>query len=70
MIQYVATNVFKVISNVGCIVTDLRHCDYNGCIFISDLFEEGDERIDSKWGPAGCIKLNEDTWIFFGYAST
>lgn len=38
--------------------------------YIYDLFEEGDERIDSKWGPAGCIKLNEDTWIFFGYASS
>jgi hypothetical protein len=28
-----------------------------------------DERIQDKWGPAGCLKENELTYWFFGYAS-
>jgi len=26
-------------------------------------------RIDSKWGPAGCIALGDNTYLFFGWAS-
>lgn len=35
-----------------------------------DLVGEGDRRIDDKWGPAGCIKCGNDTWVFFGVASS
>lgn len=38
--------------------------------YVCDLFDECDERIDDKWGPAGCIKINDDTWVFFGVASS
>lgn len=34
------------------------------------LNDEGDPRIDDKWGPAGCIALGDDRWLFFGWASS
>ncbi len=37
--------------------------------FINKLINESDERIDDKWGPAGCIQLDKETFIFFGWAS-
>ena len=33
------------------------------------LVEDSDPRIDDKWGPAGCIELGKDEWLFFGWAS-
>jgi len=43
-----------------------------------DLIEVGDDRIDDKWGPAGCIDLQPKltgkrkpkAWLFFGWASS
>lgn len=29
-----------------------------------------DRKVHDKWGPAGCLKLSENEWIFFGYASS
>lgn len=37
------------------------------CAF-ADALCKHDERID-KWGPAGAIKLGNDEWLFFGWAS-
>ena len=34
------------------------------------LLEDIDDRIGDKWGPAGCIKLDDDQWLFFGWASS
>ena len=47
------------------------------------VFQEGDETVEqalerlgetdlvnSKWGPAACMWLGEDNYIFFGWAST
>lgn len=40
------------------------------------LIEAGDQRIDDKWGPAGCIdcgpgdKAGERLFLFFGWASS
>jgi hypothetical protein len=36
------------------------------------LIEEGDQRIDDKWGPAGCIEVTgeEPGYLFFGWASS
>lgn len=34
------------------------------------LIDDGDERIDDKWGPAGCIPLGNDEYLFFGWASS
>lgn len=34
------------------------------------LIDAGDERIDDKWGPAGCIPIKgTDKYVFFGWAS-
>ena len=33
------------------------------------LLDEGDYRIDDKWGPAGCIDLKDGSYLFFGWAS-
>jgi hypothetical protein len=37
--------------------------------FINKLIDDGDPRIDDKWGPAGCIKLSPKKYVFFGWAS-
>jgi hypothetical protein len=34
------------------------------------LIEEDDPRISDKWGPAGCVRLSADEWLFFGWASS
>ena len=40
--------------------------------YADQLMSEGDDRIDDKWGPAGCIQDPKDknTFIFFGWASS
>lgn len=40
--------------------------------FANKLLEEGDSRIDDKWGPAGCVAFKEKDkthYMFFGWAS-
>lgn len=36
--------------------------------FASEL-SESDVRYEDKWGPALCVRLSEDTYMFFGVAS-
>jgi hypothetical protein len=38
--------------------------------FAEQLINEGDERIDDKWGPAGCIDCKNGKYVFFGWASS
>lgn len=38
--------------------------------FAEKLIDDGDERIDDKWGPAGCIDLGVGRYLFFGWASS
>jgi hypothetical protein len=38
--------------------------------FASRLIDEGDPRVDDKWGPAGCVDLGGGKWLFFGWASS
>ena len=38
--------------------------------YADHLIGEDDHRIDDKWGPAGAIKVGDDTWLFFGWASS
>lgn len=38
--------------------------------YAEKLIEEDDRRIADKYGPAGCIKLADGEYLFFGYAST
>ncbi len=38
--------------------------------YARDLMDNGDDRIDDKWGPAGCVKLTDGQWLFFGWASS
>jgi len=37
--------------------------------YAEELIDEGDERIDGKWGPAGCFDLGRGRYFFFGWAS-
>lgn len=37
--------------------------------FVNHLFDVDDERILGKWDPASAVRVNEKTWIIFGYAS-
>lgn len=41
--------------------------------FASKLLDDCDERIDDKWGPAGCVAFknkDETRYLFFGWASS
>lgn len=33
------------------------------------LLERRDSRVDDKWGPAGCIRVSDGEYLFFGWAS-
>ncbi len=33
------------------------------------LMDKADPRIHDKWGPAGAIRIDTETWLFFGWAS-
>lgn len=37
--------------------------------FARKLIDDDDERVDDKWGDAGCIKGKDDSYLFFGWAS-
>lgn len=34
------------------------------------LIDQEDERIDDKWGPAGCFNIGNNCFYFFGWASS
>ena len=36
--------------------------------FAEKLIDDEDERVDDKWGPAGCIETSKG-YLFFGWAS-
>ena len=39
--------------------------------FAEDILYEDDEHwCQDKWGPAACIKLSDDKYLFFGVASS
>jgi len=42
------------------------------CKLADKLIDESDERIDDKWGPAGCLKYKDRagkiSYLFFGLA--
>jgi len=38
--------------------------------YAEKLLAENDPRIDDKWGPAGCISLGKNKYLFFGWASS
>lgn len=37
--------------------------------YADQLVDNGDPRVDDKWGPAGCVQLGENHYYFFGWAS-
>ena len=38
--------------------------------YANHLIDECDHRVDDKWGPAGCISLSDEKYLFFGWASS
>ena len=38
--------------------------------YARELLDNDDPRVCDKWGPAGAVKIGEDTWLFFGWASS
>lgn len=38
--------------------------------YANDLLDRNDSRVSDKWGPAGCVKLEEGKYLFFGWASS
>lgn len=39
-------------------------------VHANQLVNEGDERVNNKWGPAGCIQTGAEEFLFFGWASS
>lgn len=37
--------------------------------FAEGLIDAEDKRVSDKWGAAGCIKVSENKYLFFGVAS-
>lgn len=37
--------------------------------YASKLVSDRDSRVSDKWGPAGCIKIKDGEYLFFGWAS-
>jgi hypothetical protein len=35
--------------------------------YAEELIDAHDSRIDDKYGPAGAIQVNANTWLFFGW---
>lgn len=62
-------------SAVAAAQYDHGHSGYTGTIAEKSSFKvvTGDpdpDRFDDKWGPAGCIALGDDLFVFFGWASS
>lgn len=38
--------------------------------FANKLLADNDQRIDDKWGPAGCVEVKAGEYYFFGWASS
>lgn len=38
--------------------------------YADELLENNDPRVDDKWGPAGCVQVEENRYLFFGWASS
>lgn len=38
--------------------------------YAEELMDNDDPRISDKWGPAGCIKIRDGEYLFFGWASS
>lgn len=38
--------------------------------FADGLMDREDKRCSDKWGPAGCVKVAEGEYYFFGWASS
>lgn len=38
--------------------------------YVNRMMDNNDPRINDKWGPAGCVKLQEGKYLFFGWASS
>jgi hypothetical protein len=37
--------------------------------YAEELIDNDDPRVSDKWGPAGCLKYGDDSYLFFGWAS-
>lgn len=38
--------------------------------FAEKKMQEDDTAISDKWGPAGCVKIKDNEYLFFGWASS
>ena len=38
--------------------------------YADELIQNGDRRVDDKYGPAGCVKITDGEYLFFGWASS
>lgn len=60
------------IAEKGCFAVIPVPADEKPYEYAQRLMDEGDERIDDKWGPCGCVLLKsgskENQYLFFGYA--
>lgn len=52
------------------VISDEPHTLVEAHALADDMTGRGDARIDDTWGPAGAIRIDDVTWLFFGWASS
>ncbi len=52
------------------VITPPKEWELMPAKYAGEMIDNGDDRIDDKWGPAGAVKIGDDTWLFFGWASS
>jgi hypothetical protein len=53
------------VSDIPEVITPL----HNAQDIANQMINNEDPRINDKWGPAGAIRVGDDEWLFFGWAS-
>ena len=52
------------------VMIELPNDTKDAIAYANELIDNNDQRIDDKWGPAGCIKVKDGEYLFFGWASS
>jgi hypothetical protein len=52
------------------VISDKPHTLDDARATASALINSDDQRVSDKWGPAGAIRLDATSWLFFGWASS
>ena len=69
-ITWLAESKEKLAASVAKAMLADATAQYRAEAIADVLFSINDDRINDKWGPAGCIEIKPEHYLFFGYASS